>query len=149
MFHIFVAWKICQSKLEGVKQRRSKLKRVKHNTKTIVFQLKPNLNCFSVKQACTKMWNIWSGSTRAITEVKHLELNQSADGSNLLGSGKCCCRKVGTMGRPLWYLFALARCNNTFQGDASAAVEQLRCKGTQEMKISPKSQRHTHKSVVN
>ena len=23
--------------------------------------LKPNLNCFSVKQACPRMWNIWSG----------------------------------------------------------------------------------------
>ena len=34
-----------------------------HNTKTIVFRLKPNLNGFSVKQACTKMWNIWSGYT--------------------------------------------------------------------------------------
>ena len=32
-----------------------------HNTKTIVFRLKQNLNCFFVKQACTKMWNIWSG----------------------------------------------------------------------------------------
>ena len=37
MFHIFVAWKIRQSKLEGVKHSQSKLKRGKHNTKTIVF----------------------------------------------------------------------------------------------------------------
>ena len=32
-----------------------------HNTKTIVFRLNPNLNWLSVKQACTKKWNIWSG----------------------------------------------------------------------------------------
>ena len=37
------------------------LESYKHNARTIVFRLKPNLNCFSVKQACTKMWNIWSG----------------------------------------------------------------------------------------
>ena len=62
MFHIRVAWKIRQSKLEGIKQRQPKLWRFKHNTKTIVFRLKPNLNCFSVKRACPKMWNIWSGN---------------------------------------------------------------------------------------
>ena len=39
----------------------------KHNTKTIVFRLKPNLNCFSVKQACPKMWNIWSGTSTRVS----------------------------------------------------------------------------------
>ena len=61
MFHIFVAWKILQSELERVTLCQSKFWRVKHNTKTKVFRLKPILNCFSVKQACTKMWNLWSG----------------------------------------------------------------------------------------
>ena len=37
-------------------------------------------------------------SSRVITEVKHLELNQFSDGSTLQGSGKCFCRKVGNMG---------------------------------------------------
>ena len=30
--------------------------------KIIVFRLKPNLNCNTVKQANLKMWNIWSGT---------------------------------------------------------------------------------------
>ena len=29
-----------------------------------------------------------------ITEVKHLDFNQFSDGSNLLGSGECCCRAI-------------------------------------------------------
>ena len=40
------------------------------NTKTIVFRLKPNLNCFSIKQACTKMWNIWSGEELWATDFQ-------------------------------------------------------------------------------
>ena len=39
-------------------------------------------------------------SSRVITEVKHLELNQFSVGSNFLRDGKCCCRKVGNMGCP-------------------------------------------------
>ena len=49
-------------------------------------------------------------SSRVITEVKHLELNQLSDGSNLLGSGKYCCRKVSIMGCHLRFPFPLARC---------------------------------------
>ena len=50
--------------------------------------------------------NFWkcSGSPgtifHVINEVKHFELNQFSDGSNLLGSGKCCRRKVGNLGFP-------------------------------------------------
>ena len=44
-----------------------------------------------------------------IIEVKHLKLNQFSDGSNHLGSGKCCCGTVGTVGCPLRYPFLLAR----------------------------------------
>ena len=41
-------------------------------------------------------------SSSVISEAEHLELNQFSDGSNLPGSGKCCCRKVGTMGCVHW-----------------------------------------------
>ena len=40
-------------------------------------------------------------SSPVITEVKHLVLYQSSDGSNLLRRGKCSRRKAGTMGCPL------------------------------------------------
>ena len=43
-----------QLKLEGVKQRPSKLLSVKHNTIAIVFRLKPNSNWFSVKKPAPK-----------------------------------------------------------------------------------------------
>ena len=33
-------------------------------------------------------------SSRAITEVKHLDLNQSSGGQNFLRSGECCCRAI-------------------------------------------------------
>ena len=33
-------------------------------------------------------------SSRATSEVKHLELNQSSDGQNFLRSGECCCRAI-------------------------------------------------------
>ena len=39
-------------------------------------------------------------SSRVIAEVKHLELNQFSDGSNLLGSGKCCCKQVRDVPSP-------------------------------------------------
>ena len=42
-----------------------------------------------------------------ITEVKCLELNQFSDRSNLLGSSKCCCRKVGNVGCPFEVPFPL------------------------------------------
>ena len=46
-------------------------------------------------------------SSRVITEVKHLELNQFSVGSNFLRGGKCCCRKVGNMGCPFEIPFPL------------------------------------------
>ena len=46
-------------------------------------------------------------SSHTITEVKHLELNQFSDGSNSLGSGKCCCRMVRNMGCPFEIPFSL------------------------------------------
>ena len=54
MFHIFVAWKILQSKLKGVKQRWSKLYRVKlvlrsnsqDERKNNQFSVKANINLF-------------------------------------------------------------------------------------------------------
>ena len=48
-------------------------------------------------------------SSRVITQVKHLEPNQFSDGANLLGSGKCCCRKVGNIDCPFEILFPLCR----------------------------------------
>ena len=48
-------------------------------------------------------------SSRAITEVKHLELNQFSKRLHRLGSGYCGCIKDGTKGCPLWYPFPLAR----------------------------------------
>ena len=48
-------------------------------------------------------------SSGVITEVQDLDLNHFSDGLNLLVSGKCCGRKVGTMGCPLRYPFPLAR----------------------------------------
>ena len=45
-----------------------------------------------------------------ITKANRLELNKSSDISSLLGSCKCCHRKVGTMGYPLRYPLPLARC---------------------------------------
>ena len=46
-------------------------------------------------------------SSRVITEVTHLELNQFSVGSNFLRGGKCCCRKVGNMGCPFETPFPL------------------------------------------
>ena len=37
-------------------------------------------------------------------KIKHLEVSHFSDRSNILGSGKCCCGKVGTIGCPLRYL---------------------------------------------
>ena len=64
----------------------------------------------SSSEICHDLYEDGNISPGVITEVKYLVLNQFLARSNLLGSGKCCCKKVGTMQRSLRYPFPLPRC---------------------------------------
>ena len=75
MFHIFLAWKIVNRSLRQSNNVDRSFGESNTTQKTIVFRLKPNLNYFSVEQACaTDPRNIVSVSKIGVHEINSFSI---------------------------------------------------------------------------